>query len=485
MIQGATMAAPAVATPMVNMPPAVAPAQHAVVDGVGCGGGGYVDPGYVGDGMMMGGMVGGDMGYIGGDMGGDCGGGYMPAAPVYAPQLSSSASWFGGFYGLIMNRDEANEIYFLTEPSSLDALYLSSRDASMEFSGGYEVRLGRVFGQGSWGMEFVYWELFPDDQEASVQTAQQNVAQLYATTDYRDVNLNFSGGARDSIANTFSESGALVAARLQRSWDFQNIELNLISGPLYGGGGFRAGGATPFGQGYAGVIGGGGCYGPSVGGCGGGGCGDSCGDCCSPCGDLYANPCGTGGCGPALQIGWLAGLRYFKFDESLGLDYDILDTVYDGDPDHEFRHDVRVENDLVGVQLGLNMNYALTNCLSLDGGTKFGLFGNHISQRQSIRNAQAFGYVAGSGGDERDFNIVDDDEDVAFLGEFRFGAAYKIGCHWRLSGGYRVLALSGVGLATNQLPYARSYTDLGKVGDIDRNGHLILHGAYAGVEFCW
>lgn len=476
------VAAPAVAMPpAVGMPPAVAPAQHAVIDGgAGCAPGGGYDAGFVGDGMMMGGMVGGGEMMYGG---GDCGGEFVPSAPISVANVSAGPTWFGGFYGLIMNRDDENEIYFLTEPSVADGLHLSSRNASMEVSGGYEVRLGRIFNGGSWGMEFVYWELFPDEQISGVQTAQTNATQLYTTTDYRDVNLNFSGGARDSIANTFSENGAIVAARVRRNWAFQNIELNLLSGPLCGGGGLRAGGATPFGQGFAGngggCYGGGGGYGPSV-----GGCGDACGDACSPCGDLYANPCGTGGCGPRLQIGWLAGLRYFKFDESLGLDYDIANNVYDLDADTEFQHDIRVENDLVGVQLGLNLNYCLTSCFSLDGGMKFGLFGNHISHSQTIRNGNGFGYYDLGNGDV-DFNANGDDEDIAFLGEFRFGGAYKIGCHWRLSGGYRAMALSGVGLATNQLPYARSYTDLGKVGDVDRNGHLILHGAYAGVEFCW
>lgn len=458
----------------------MAPASHAVVDGAGCGGG--YDPGFVGDGMMEGGMIGGDMGYIGGD----CGTSYAEPTPVYAPSIAAAPSWFGGFYGLIMNRDDGNDVCFLTEPSALNNLFLKSSDAAMEFSAGYEVRLGRVFNEGSWGMEFVYWELFPDDQTASVNANQVNAGQLYTTTDYRDVHLNFNGHptfpARDSIANTFSETGNIVAARLRRSFAFQNIELNLLSGPLCGGGGFRAGSATPFGQGYAGLVGdggcyGGSCYGPAV---GGGGCGDA----CSPCGDLYANPCGTGGCGPRLNVGWLFGLRYFKFDESLILDYDIADNVYDGNANNEFQHGIRVENDLVGAQLGLNLNYALTDCLSFDAGTKFGLFGNHIGHRQFIQNGNDYAYVQG-GGVEENIDITEDKEDVAFLGELRMGAAYKIGCHWRLSGGYRVLALSGVGLATNQLPYARSYTDLRKVGDIDRNGSLILHGAYAGVEFCW
>lgn len=462
-------------------PMGMAPAGHAVVDGAGCGGG--YDPGFVGDGMMQGGMIGGDMGYVGGD----CGTSYAEPTPVYAPSVAAGPTWFGGFYGLIMNRVDSDAVYFLTEPSTINNLYLSSRDAAMEFSGGYEVRLGRVFNGGSWGMEFVYWELFPDDQQTSVNANQVNAAQLYTTTDYRDVNLNFDNHPtfpdRDSIANTFSETGNIVAARLRRSFAFQNIELNLLSGPLYGGGGLRAGSATPFGQGYAGAIGDGGCYGgtaygPSI---GGGGCGDGCG----PCGDLYGGACGTGGCGPRLNVGWLFGLRYFKFDESLVLDYDIADNIYDGNADNEFQHSVRVENDLVGAQLGLNLNYCLTDCLSLDGGTKFGLFGNHVGHRQFILNGTDYAYIAGAGGVEENIDITEDDEDVAFLGEFRLGAAYKIGCHWRLSGGYRVLALSGVGLATDQLPYARSYTDLRKVGDIDRSGSLILHGAYAGVEFCW
>jgi len=184
------------------------------------------------------------------------------------------------------------------------------------------------------------------------------------------------------------------------------------------------------------------------------------------------------------MLGWLFGVRYFRFDENLRLDYDTTDAIYDGaNPDTEFTHIANVENDLVGVQLGLNLDYYLTRALVLEAGSKFGFYGNRMSQVQRIYNGFGDAYV--SPGTPQDIFIRSNDQDISFLGELRVGLATKIGCHWRFSGGYRAMALSGVALSTNQLPFGRTYTDLVGIANIERNGDLILHGAYGGLEFAW
>jgi hypothetical protein len=47
--------------------------------------------------------------------------------------------------------------------------------------------------------------------------------------------------------------------------------------------------------------------------------------------------------------------------------------------------------------------------------------------------------------------------------------------------GYRVLAATGIGLADNQIP--PYLNDIPTIQDIDRNGSLILHGAFAGLTY--
>jgi hypothetical protein len=50
-------------------------------------------------------------------------------------------------------------------------------------------------------------------------------------------------------------------------------------------------------------------------------------------------------------------------------------------------------------------------------------------------------------------------------------------------GGYRAMAIAGVALSEQQIP--RFISDAASIQNIDSNGHVILHGAFAGVEYHW
>ena len=80
--------------------------------------------------------------------------------------------------------------------------------------------------------------------------------------------------------------------------------------------------------------------------------------------------------------------------------------------------------------------------------------------------------------------VVDNDkETVSFLGEIFFGATYCVGTRWSASAGYRAIAVTGLGLPTDQI-----YPDLRGINDalsIESNGSLVLHGAYVGAQFCF
>ena len=105
--------------------------------------------------------------------------------------------------------------------------------------------------------------------------------------------------------------------RLTCDWEFHNIELNVLT----------------ILNGYNGGCGvnGTGC-GPRLGGHGCGGCGDCC-------------------CRPRMNVSWLAGFRYFRFDEDLIFASDDGDGVFNGGLD-EMAYNVEVENNLIGFQLG-------------------------------------------------------------------------------------------------------------------------------------
>jgi hypothetical protein len=348
-----------------------------------------------------------------------------------------------------MDRVNSDRVYFLRDPGLPSRLYLSSRDASMSTSGGVEARIGKTFCNCKWGLEGVYWGLFPDDQFATVTAGTVAAPTVYTTHNYSDV--YFDNGMGPQSIDSLYNDGSILTAALRRSFEYQNVEINLLSGPLV---------PAP--------SCGGGC-----GGCGGrGGCGALCADNCGQC--------------SRWQAGWLFGVRYFKIDEDFMLGYDngdgIIDYSYTGGTT-EFFQEVQTSNNLVGVQLGLNLDYCITRCLQLDFGSKFGFYGNHMTTYQRIFDEFGPAYV--NPGAAQDFVLNSSDNNIAFLGELRAGVGYKVGCHWRLTGGYRAVAASNVALPLHQLPVGQTLGALDHVKEIKHDASLILHGAYAGVEFAW
>lgn len=385
--------------------------------------------------------------------------------PTIAPVAAQCPRFFGGVYGLIMDRVDSNNRYFAYDPALPSRLYLSSRDASMNTAGGVEARIGKTFDCCRWGIEAVYWGIFPDDEFASVRLADVPAPEIYTTSDYGDVWLNYGVGPAGAIGPRFND-GSIQTMEIRRGFDYYNLEINFLSGPL-----------TP---------------GP--------GCCDPCGGCGGGCGGGR----GLGGCGrgvgpralrryrsnccqqPRWVAGWLFGFRYFRADEDFLLGVDngdgFLDYSYGGG-DTEFWHQVETENNLYGFQLGVNMNYCFTKCFQLEVGSKFGIFANQINSYQRIFNTTGPAYV--SPGTPEDFAIRSSENDIAFLGELRAGLGYKIGCHWRVTGGYRAVAVSNVAEAIDQIPVGRTFGSISHVGDINNDASLILHGAYAGLEFAW
>lgn len=328
---------------------------------------------------------------------------------------------------------------------------------------------------------------------ASVEVGAVPPADIYLSQNCQDIYVDV--GAPDTVHNYYNVANTMVFMRVRREFDVHNVELNLFSGPLFSncnrgcsGNGYGAPIGNPgfgYGQGR-GAFGGGGCgaggccAGGAYGGCAGGGCG---------AGGCAGGGAACGAVGPAagrrFQMNWLLGVRYFKFDENLFFSADVDDTTFDYLPTNygEFFHDVEVNNDLVGVQLGCNMEYNFTCCTSFIAGTKFGLYGNHMDVYQRIYNNSGHAYIDPL--TPQNYTINVDDTDVAFLGEVRLGLARQVGCHWRLSGGYRAVAVSGVASAPHQMPVGRMLPALLDNPVVYRDGDLILHGGYGGVEYAW
>ncbi len=298
---------------------------------------------------------------------------------------------------------------------------------------------------------------------ARTNVASVPAATVYMTPDYRGTYLDFNGGVRNPI-DTYFNDGSIQTFELTRSFEYHNFEINLLSGPLT---------SAPS---CGGCCGGGGCGagGLSYSGLGNPGCG-------------LVRPC-TDNCGQGRrwQAGWLFGVRYFKMNEGALLAIDngdgFIDYSYTGG-DNEFFHRLDTENHLVGCQLGLNLDYCLTNCLQFEFGSKFGFFNNHTNVYQRIFNEYGDGYVDPLA--PQSLSLRNTQDSVAFLGELRAGVGYKVGCHWRLTGGYRALAASNVATPLDQIAYGRTMGSVSSLSKIDNSSSLILHGAYVGADFAW
>ena len=398
--------------------------------------------------------AGGNEGYIGaGTVWDDCGVGGAAYGGGGAMAAGGCGNFFFSLNGLIFNRDNDDNAFLTFQTADGEPL-LYSRDAEMDWSGGFDARFGMYFNGGMNALEAVYWGVFPSDQSASALGA--GAAGLLNTPLTFDSLAIDPAGANRGVATYFD--GAEIH-QVTRSYDIHNIEVNLL-------------GLAGFGSGCGGAVFG-----------GAGGCGDGCGSCGS-CAVCSSGGCGCGMGGGGAVFTWLMGPRFLRFRENMLFASDLADTAFTGTAD-ELGYNINVENNLLGFQLGGRADFAVGQRLSFYSGLKFGLFGNDMNQHQVIWDG--LGNIAevndpASPFDGEIYDVSSNKTDVSFLGELDLGLNYRISNCWSANVGYRAVAVSGVALAPSQIP--RDYFDnLAGVRDIYSNGSLVLHGAYAGVSF--
>ncbi len=175
-----------------------------------------------------------------------------------------------------------------------------------------------------------------------------------------------------------------------------------------------------------------------------------------------------------MQAALLAGVRWLRFDERL-----IFGSVAGGSEfgsnggANEAYLNIREENDLVGFQLGTVLSYYVLPRLRLYATPVVGIFGNDIRQRVHLHRGDG---VEG-------FDLVSRKTDFSLLGQIDAGLTWQFAEHWRAYGAYRVIGVSGIALADEQIP--PFLIDTPAIQDIDSNSNLILHGAVFGVQFSY
>ncbi len=396
--------------------------------------------------------------------------------------------WFGGVYGLLMDRDNANKypLVFTSANGAPDGYYppsnqvvLRTRDADIGFQPGVEFRLGRTFGCGggcssacdpcggcgsygpNWGLEGVYWTLFED--EADAQYVDSGTIRTYSMMPM--AGLEYDPGTGYRPVNEYWDYGPPVRtqdirvtlARVHSSLEVQNLELNLLRLGVCGGGC----GASSYSV-ACGPSAGGSCdsgYGCATGGCDASGC-----TTCAPR-------------GPRFSCTGVCGFRWMQFDEDFmyGVDFENTTTLATG----FLNYWSTVENNLFGAQVGCNGMYRIGCKWGLHLNSAVGLYGNDVDVRQYMVSPTGQVRFVGS---QENFDVMATKTDVAMIGELRLGMSYQATCRTRLYGGWRAIGVTGIALATDQAP--AQFLDAAQMGNyVNSSGSMILHGLQAGVEW--
>lgn len=377
---------------------------------------------------------------------GNCGaGGYAGMMPGWMSMglgrmCSPCDHWFGGVYGLSMTRDDADsEMQLSFNTADENSTLLSPESAEPNWQGGIEARLGRTFCGGCYAWEVVYWGVFSDTQTAYAYDPLPpggNAGDLNTAFDF--TSLTYDNGAVTGTVNDWFDTAQ--AHRLRRSYEYHNVELNFLNLCLCGNG-CGYGGAAPYG--------------------------------------MNAGPA----CGRRFNLGVGAGLRYMLIDESFEYGTADQSTAFGVSPANEVFYNIDVENHLVGIQVGGRGDYLVTQSFSLFADTKFGIYNNYINHHSRIGGINGAATVNNGPNNGAAFDIHSDKNDVSFIGELRLGGSYQFGRHWRATGGYRAVAVTGVALPTAQIP--QDFRDLPGVEDINSDDSIVMHGAFAGLEFLY
>lgn len=172
------------------------------------------------------------------------------------------------------------------------------------------------------------------------------------------------------------------------------------------------------------------------------------------------------------QAIWLAGIRYFRFDETLT--YGSVAGGHnfgDGGGAYQAYLSNRSVNNLIGPQVGVILNHYFTPRFGLYISPKFGVFGNRATSTTTLYTGD--GYTT--------YDLSGTKNSFSALGQIDLGGNYMLNQRWSVYGGYRLVAITDLALSDNQfLPYL---ADTSGFQQVKTNGGLLLSGVYAGLIF--
>ena len=280
---------------------------------------------------------------------------------------------------------------------------------------GAEVRIGRYFQCGCWAVELGYWTLDNFNSYSSMTHA-NTVSSPLAFND-----LEFGAGSGDMVADYFNSA---EEHRIWRDNEIHNIEVNFVQSNL-------------------------------------------------------TDPCNAGCRRWSGRV--MFGLRYFKFDEDLVFASLDQGGTWGGNGGLDEAYlESSVENNLLGFQLGWILERQIGSKTQFFVTPKIGVYNNQIDNYfnlyrgdGTVASPTAFSGVSGS------YPVRSSTDVVSFMTEIDLGLRYQATERLSFFGGWRVVAITGVALADEQIP--QYIVDIPEIADIDTNGDLVLQGAFLGA----
>ena len=191
-------------------------------------------------------------------------------------------------------------------------------------------------------------------------------------------------------------------------------------------------------------------------------------------------------CDSPWDIGWSAGVRYFRFQEDLR--YCSQRQGYSaGDPDGTAFFDDTATNNLIGFQVGFDAAYNVCNGVRLFITPKVGIYDNMMEsafQAQLANGTKGVSYYKDPVGYTNPTsydNIHGTKNSLSFLTQIDVGAEWQCTRNWSIRAGYRVVAITGMALADDQFP--QYMCDIPEMQRVQTTSSLVLSGAFFGVTY--
>jgi hypothetical protein len=384
----------------------------------------------------------------------DCGGGYAngPCGETCRGKGSMQGCgagghrWFGGIYGLMMERDDSSSVplAFVTAngvgsyPTDAE-IAMTADDSDVGFQGGLELRFGAYFGGPSGcqssgcgpsrAWEFVYWGLFEDSSTVVINDTTGDATRTHGMINFDGLQFDAGGGARG--VNEFFDTGLPItdntapvdievrSLSARSTFQMHNLEANLLRLPVLNGGG-----------------------------------------------------------GSRYELATFIGSRFMRIDDDFWFRSDFEIDPGGAGTLGSLTYDSETDNTLYGVQIGGNSSYRCGSSgrFSLICNTVVGLYGNHMEVTHRLSGAT---FITGGG----PAVVQTEEDDISVVGEMRLGAAYQPHDNWRVYAGWRVVGMTGIARAVDQIP--SQFLTPGQVGVINSDGSMLVHGLQTGMEFSY